>query len=121
MVSARARRLKKDGRRLELGERGPGLGCRNADLLGELDGILVRVVVECRCDPVGDVDCALPAAATHRAVGHRRLKLRPVYGAAVDDDLRLAAFVHRRRAPLPRRPGRFAAAGSGDKSTFAGV
>src|SRR5512133_1423711 len=42
--------------------------------------------------------------------------------ADVIDERRIRRrILHRRRAPLPGPPGRFAAAGSGDRSAFAGV
>jgi hypothetical protein len=101
--------------------RGPSLVRRNPGLPGELLDVLVRALGELRGNPGADINGAsLPAMTLDR---HRRRRLEPqaMHGANVADNLRLAEFVHRRRAPLPCRPGRFAAAGSGDKSTFAGV
>jgi hypothetical protein len=59
--------IKKDGRRLELVERGPGLGCRNADYRGGLEKIpVVGIMLACHAEPTGDVRLASPAATTHR-------------------------------------------------------
>jgi hypothetical protein len=94
---------------------------RNPSLPSERFDVLAGPLIKLRSHPSFDIDFAsLPAEARD---DHRRWRVKTlsVLGANVADDLRLGEFVHRRRAPLPCPPGRFAAAGSGDKSTFAGL
>jgi hypothetical protein len=56
----------KDGRRLELGERGPGLGRRDSGLHGELADVLAGPLGGLLGDPGVDINGAsLPAMTLH--------------------------------------------------------